>query len=252
MQKRNPARYLSFIIALLPFWLLLSCTPNPPLSVRGEEINYQMHYIGTDYEDNDEFAKATCISLAHFPTLIGPDHQTGEFNRWMWGQAQESVAITLDCLVNPDDYEIYEEDGITLWKLQRRTIVELSMDTRGIYSGLQANVIYPPGAATASSGDSKTFCYDVVSGRFLDGADVFAISYEHALSTGLEEKINDLYGPHYFDAWLWMLSEEGLIFVGTNYLRVFPDHVTIPWDEVSEYINWKGVMGEIFPEHKIR
>ena len=244
---------MSLLVALiLTATLILSCTPNPPPTERGKDVSYQMHYIGTDYEDINEFAEATCISIAHFPTLIGPDHQTGEFNRWMWGKAQESVAITLDCLANPDDYEHYYENDILLRKLQKRTIVKLSMDTRGIYSGYQVNVAYRPGAATASTGDHQTFSYDVVSGRFLQDEDVFAISYDHALTSGLEEKINNIYEPHYIDTWLWMLSEEGIIFVGTNYLRLFDNHVTIPWDEVLEYIDWRGVMGEVFPEHKKR
>jgi hypothetical protein len=216
MDNQNLTHSFLLLIALiLSATLILSCTPNPPPTERGKDVSYQMHYIGTDYETVDEFAKATCISLAHFPTLIGPDEQTGEFNRWMWGKAQESVAITLDCLANLDDYEHYYENDFLLRKLQKRTIVKLSMDTRGIYSGFQVNATYRPGAATVSSGDSTTFTYDVVSGRFLDGSDIFAKSYEHALSNGLEEKINNLYGPHYFDAWLWMLSEKGIIFVGS-------------------------------------
>lgn len=249
MEKQNHLKYFFLLIALiLTGALILSCTPTPPPSDRGKEVSYQMHYIGTDYEDIDEFAKATCISLAHFPTLIGPDHQTGEFNRWMWGKAQESVAITLDCLANTDEYETYYEEDIKLWKLQRRTIVELAMDTRGIYSGSLINVIYPPGAATASS-DRKTFTYDAVQGRFLSDWEIFKGSYDDALKSGLKEKILNLHGAEDYYTWLWMISEEGISFIGTTYIFEHNRQHFLPYSQVAEYIDWSGVMGEIFPEH---
>jgi hypothetical protein len=236
-------------VIMLMGMFLMSCAPNPSVLERGKDVNYQMNYIGTDQKYSKDDPNDPCMSFAHFPTLTGPDDRTGAFNRWIWGQGQQSVAITLDCLANPEEFEIYDEDGITLWKLQRRTIVKLTMDTRGIYSGFLNNIDYLPGAATASSGDVKTFNYDVVTGRFLEDEDVFIESYDHVLKTGLKEKIMVLYDQALFNTWLWMLSEEGLTFIGTDYLHVHPDQLTLTWDEVTEFVDWNGMMGEIFPEH---
>jgi hypothetical protein len=225
--------------------------PDPP--ERGEGIFLEMHYVGGNTETSQiNEDDNPCIAYAHYPTLIGPMESTATFNQWVAGLSQKSAAIALDCLANPEDYEHYWIDEIIrTWKYQQWTHTELSMSSRGIYSGRLFTVGHPPGAATCSNVNHATFTYDAVQGRFLTAEDVFVAPVQRILDAGVASAASEQTGYTSTNntTWFWALSEEGLRLYATV-LTMDParNYATLPWYQVTDLIRWSGVMGDIFPE----
>ncbi len=247
-------RLLTLITLCLLSLLQTGCgkTPAPPPPERGEGIFLEMHYVGentaTAQTDEDD---TPCIAYAHYPTLIGPLEYTAPFNQWVAGLSQESAAIALDCLANPEAYEHYRIDEIIrMWKYQQWTRTELSMSSRGIYSGRLFTIGLPPGAATCANINHASFTYDAVQGRFLTTEDIFVAPFEHILDAGVAAAASEQTGYSSTDTiWSWALSEEGLrLYALVLTMDPAPNHATLPWYQVKDLIRWSGVMGDIFPE----